>query len=393
MNIFEWLLGISILLILYTYLFYPLLLIFLSSIRQAVRDTSFVFKKDERRARDCDFPEITIVIAAFNEEQCIAERINNLLELDYPKEKLVFLIGSDGSTDKTNEILSQFDHPSLQIHCFEENRGKINVLNELVAQVTTPFCVFSDANTMFKKDALQYLVTHFESPQIGAVCGELHLIDPFSGDNKDSLYWKYEQVLKFHESRLNALLGANGAIYAIRTELYNPLPTDTIIDDFCIVMDIVEHGYVAVYAPEAQAIEEIAPDLSEESLRRVRIGAGNYQAMMRLSWLLNPLLGYRFFSYVSHKLLRWFVPHFMILALISNIVLATAMTQYQYLLILQILFYTIALFGLKRSKGNTSIMKAIQLITFFVSMNFSLLKGFLKFLNKNLSATWESTSR
>jgi len=393
MSLFEWIFGLSVLLICYTYLFYPLLLIFLSGIRQTIRDTSFVFKKDERRARVCDFPEITVVIAAFNEEKCIAERIQNLLELDYPKEKLVFLIGSDGSTDKTNEILKQFDHPSLQIHCFEENRGKINVLNELVTQVSTPYCVFSDANTMFKKDALQHLVTHFESPKIGAVCGELHLVDPFSGDNKDSLYWNYEQVLKFHESRLNALLGANGAIYAIRTELYNPLPTDTIIDDFCIVMDITKQGYVAVYAPEAQAIEEIAPDLAEESIRRVRIGAGNYQAMMRLSWLLNPLLGYRSFSYISHKILRWFVPHFMILALVSNIVLATTMTEYRYILILQVIFYIIALLGLKISKGNTPIMKVVQLLTFFVSMNFSLLKGFLRFLNKNLSATWESTSR
>lgn len=393
MSLFEWLFGLSVLLIFYTYLFYPLILIFLSGIRQTIRDTSFVFKKDDRRSRVCEYPEITVVIAAYNEEKCIAERINNLLDLDYPKDKLVFLIGSDGSTDKTNEILRQFDHPSLQIHCFEENRGKINVLNELVEQVSTPFCVFSDANTMFKKDALQYLVTHFESPKIGAVCGELHLVDPFSGDNKDSLYWNYEQVLKFHESRLNALLGANGAIYAIRTELYNPLPTDTIIDDFCIVMDIVRQGYVAVYAPEAQAIEEIAPDLAEESIRRVRIGAGNYQAMMRLSWLLNPLRGYRCFSYVSHKILRWFVPHFMVVALISNIVLAITMTQYRYLLILQVLFYIIALLGLKISKGNNSIMKVVQLLTFFVSMNFSLLRGFLKFLNKNLSATWESTTR
>lgn len=393
MILFEWLFYISVFLIFYTYLFYPLLLIFISSTKQAVKDTSFVFKKEDRRSRMCKFPEITVVIAAFNEEKCIADRINNLLALDYPKEKLTFLIASDGSTDKTNEIISEFDHPSLQIYCFDDNRGKINVLNELVSQVVTPFCVFSDANTMFEKDALQHLVTHFESENIGAVCGELHLIDPFSGDNKDNLYWKYEQALKFHESRLNALLGANGAIYAIRTETYIPLPADTIIDDFCIVMNIAKKGYSVLYAPAAKAVEEIAPDLSEESTRRVRIGAGNYQAMMRLGWLLNPFQGYRFFSYLSHKVLRWFVPHLMIIALICNTILAIDYDFYRYILLLQVIFYVMAVVGLNIKPRGGFMSQVLQLIAFFVSMNFSLLRGFLKFLNKNLSATWESTSR
>jgi cellulose synthase/poly-beta-1,6-N-acetylglucosamine synthase-like glycosyltransferase len=219
------------------------------------------------------------------------------------------------------------------------------------------------------------------------------LIDPFSGDNKDNLYWKYEQALKFHESRLNALLGANGAIYAIRTDMYIPLPTDTIIDDFCIVMNIAQKGYSVIYAPEAKAIEEIAPDLAEESSRRIRIGAGNYQAMMRLGWLLNPMEGYRFFSYVSHKVLRWFVPHLMVIILTLNAILATNEEFYRYLLLLQVIFYSAAIVGMKMKSGSGLIFKVLQLLAFFVSMNFSLLRGFIKFLNKNLSATWESTSR
>ena len=262
-----------------------------------------------------------------------------------------------------------------------------------MTKVSSPICVFSDANTMFEKGALQYLVSHFDTHDVGAVCGELHLIDPFSGDNKDNLYWKYEQTLKFHESRLNALLGANGAIYAIRTKYYVPLPTDTIIDDFCIVMNIAQMGHSVVYAPEAGAIEEIAPDLAEESSRRVRIGAGNYQAMMRLGWLLNPTKGYRFFSYFSHKILRWFVPHLMVLILALNIILATNVEFYRYVLLLQVIFYSAAIVGMKMKSGSGLIFKILQLLAFFVSMNFSLLRGFLKFLNKNLSATWESTSR
>ncbi|MBA6336414.1 glycosyltransferase family 2 protein [Colwellia sp. BRX8-7] len=389
----ESLLLLSIFLVFYTYLFYPIILMILSGARQIVKDTSFVLSKEERRTRSVELPEVTVIIAAYNEEKCIEDRIINLLNLNYPKDKLRFIIGSDGSTDNTNSILSKFDEPNLDIFCFDKNRGKINVLNELMTNVSSPICVFSDANTMFDKDALEHLVTHFESQKIGAVCGELHLIDPFSGDNKDNLYWKYEQALKFHESRLNALLGANGAIYAIRTDMYIPLPTDTIIDDFCIVMNIAQKGYSVIYAPEAKAIEEIAPDLAEESSRRIRIGAGNYQAMMRLGWLLNPMEGYRFFSYVSHKVLRWFVPHLMVIILTLNAILATNEEFYRYLLLLQVIFYSAAIVGMKMKSGSGLIFKVLQLLAFFVSMNFSLLRGFIKFLNKNLSATWESTSR
>ena len=393
MNTLELIFVFSVFIIFYTYVFYPLILISISGVIQVCKDTAFVFNKEERRTRFAKLPEVTVIIAAYNEEKCIEDRIHNLLALDYPSDKITFLIGSDGSSDKTNEILNTFNHPNLSIHCFEQNRGKINVLNDLMSKVVSPITIFSDANTMFNTDAIHHLVSHFETEKIGAVCGELHLIDPFSGDNKDNLYWKYEQTLKFHESRLNALLGANGAIYAIRTETYMPLPTNTIIDDFCIVMNIAQKGFSVIYAPEAKAIEEIAPDLAEESSRRVRIGAGNYQAMMRLGWLLNPLQGYRFFSYLSHQVLRWFVPHFMVLALICNLILAVEHELYRYALLLQTTFYLLAIVGLKIKSGNGIHIKLLQLIAFFVSMNFSLLRGFLKFLNKNLSATWESTSR
>jgi len=393
MIFFEFIFWLSIFLVFYTYLFYPIILIFLSGFHQIVKDTSFVLSKSERRTKTAELPEVTVIIAAYNEEQCIEARINNLLSLDYPKDKLRFIIGSDGSKDNTNSILEQFDEQNLDIFCFDENRGKINVLNELMTKVNSSICVFSDANTMFEKNALVHLVSHFESQDIGAVCGELHLIDPFSGDNKDNVYWKYEQALKFHESRLNALLGANGAIYAIRTDTYIPLPSDTIIDDFCIVMNIAQKGHTVIYAPEAKAIEEIAPDLAEESSRRVRIGAGNYQAMMRLGWLLNPMKGYRFFSYVSHKILRWFVPHLMVIVLILNVILAINDDFYRYVLFLQFIFYSAAIYGMKMKSGSGLIFKSFQLLAFFVSMNFSLLRGFIKFLNKNLSATWESTSR
>ena len=164
--------------------------------------------------------------------------MENLLTLDYPHEKLTFLIGSDGSSDKTAEILSQFNIDNLQVYIFDLNRGKMSVLNDLVDKAQDDFIIFSDANTHFQTDTVQQLTRHFNNKNIGGVCGELHLVDGDSGDNKDNVYWRYEQVLKFHESRLNALQGANGAIYAIRKSLFIPLPSNTIVDDFQIAMNV-----------------------------------------------------------------------------------------------------------------------------------------------------------
>jgi cellulose synthase/poly-beta-1,6-N-acetylglucosamine synthase-like glycosyltransferase len=394
LDVVEILFWLAVICILYTYLVYPVLLILFSSIHQAIKDTAYLTSKKNRRTQNVELPEITVVIAAYNEEKDIGNRITNLLSLDYPLDKLTILIGSDGSSDRTDQILDTFTDPRVVAVKFPENRGKINVLNDLILEVKTPITVFSDANTFFEPDALNRLMSDFENPKMGGVCGELHLFDPISGDNKDDLYWKYEQVLKFHESRLNAMLGANGAIYAIRTELYEPLPADTIVDDFCIFMNVAKQGYKLIYNPEAIAREEIAPSLSQESGRRVRIGAGNFQAMMRLKWMLNPFIGWRFFSYVSHKILRWFVPHFMLLALLTNVIMATQETIYQYLLFVHVSFYVVSFIGTKWSPSKKGkIVTLIKLITFFVSMNLSLGKGFIRFTTSRLSATWERTAR
>ncbi|MBU2979201.1 glycosyltransferase family 2 protein [Alteromonas sp. C1M14] len=395
MTFLVWLFWVSAGAIIFTYAVYPVLLILISSIAQAIRDTKFVLNKDSRRKASMALPDVTVIIAAYNEQKCIRQRIENLLSLDYPDDKLTIMIGSDGSQDDTNTILSEFaDHPRMKVFLFSENRGKINVLNDLLSRVETPFSVFSDANTFFQQDAITRLMADFRDDNVGAVCGELELVDPFSGNNKDSLYWKYEQVLKFHENRINAMLGANGAIYAIRTNLYTPLPSDTIIDDFCVFMNIAKQGYRLTYNPEARAIEEIAPNLAEEATRRIRIGAGNYQAMTRLLWALNPFTGWRFFSYFSHKILRWFVPHFMLICLISSAPLAFHSGFYFSLLAIQVVTYALFMYGQSsQHKSEGKVASVINLITFFVSMNISLGRGFILFMTSRLSATWERTAR
>lgn len=375
---------LSIALIIYSYLVYPLVLFLLSYFFQ--KKHNFIPNPSS------DLPEVAVLISAFNEESCIKERINNLLSLDYPHDRIKIYVGSDGSTDRTNEILSQFDDPRLFINLYLVNRGKANVLNELVSQVTQPIAIFSDANTNFELDAIKNLVRHFQDETVGAVCGELKLFTPIGVDNKDNVYWRYEQFLKNCESKLDALLGANGAIYAIRTDLYTPIPKNTIVDDFLIVMNVAKAKYRVIYDKFAIAHEEVAPNIVEEAKRRIRIGTGNYQAFTQLTWVLNPFIGWRFFSYFSHKVLRWFTPHLMILVFLSNIYLLGILT-YKIIFIIQLIGYTLAFWGKKQSNMGNKIPSIISFLTFFVSMNIALLKGFYNYAFKNVQGTWQRTPR
>tara|TARA_R110000744_G_scaffold328678_2_gene434245 strand:- start:333 stop:1505 length:1173 start_codon:yes stop_codon:yes gene_type:complete len=389
----ETLFWVSVAIIIYSYFIYPLALFTFSGINQAFSDTKYLWRKHQRRTFDAkDYPAVTIIIAAYNEESCIKARVENLLTLDYPKEKLTILIGSDGSSDLTAEILSAFNNDNLQVHIFTTNRGKMSVLNDLVEKASDELIIFSDANTHFKPDTIQQLARHFNNDKIGAVCGELHLVDGDTGDNKDNVYWRYEQILKFHESRLNALQGANGAIYAIRKSLFIPLPANTIVDDFQIAMNVAKQGFRLVYDPEAIAIEEIAPNLKEEEGRRVRIGLGNYQAFFKMPWALNPLLGWRFIAYVSHKVCRWFVPHLMLIALITNVMLLDS-AFYQVLLAAQLVFYFMAFYGIKRQAKGKKTSTLIALLAFFVAMNLALMRGFIKYFSSNVQGTWQRTTR
>lgn len=381
----EWIFWLSIALIVYSYAVYPFILRFIAKIFGSTQNHTELISSDE-------YPEVAVVIAAYNEEQEIKTRVDNLLEQDYPSDKLKIFIGSDGSTDKTNEILTSFNDERLNAHLFEQNRGKASVLNNLVSLVTQPFIVFSDANTNFEPDAIKRLVRHFDTTEVGAVCGELNLYKKEENDNKDNTYWRYEQFLKENESKVDALLGANGAIYAIRTELYQPIPPNTIVDDFLIVMNVAKEKHRIIYDKTALAHEEIAPNIAEETKRRVRIGTGNYQAFSKLLWALNPLIGWRFFSYVSHKVLRWFTPHFMVIAVISNILLL-GNPLYNGFFAIQLIAYYLAYWGKKESTLGNKVPVIVAFIAFFVAMNMALLKGFYRFSFKNVQGTWQRTSR
>ena len=362
---------------------------------QLVADNRYVLAKLQRRTQASgDLPKVAVVLAAFNEETVIEARLQNLLEQDYPQDKLHIYLGSDGSDDQTNELVKTFMQQSnvnnITFHDFTERRGKVSVLNELVEETNEEILVFSDANTNFEPDAISKLVRHFHAPNIGAVCGELELFDAVAGTNRDSLYWRYERLLKFHESRIGGLLGANGAIYAIKQELYQPLSTDTLIDDFAIVMQISDQKKDVIYDPEAIAKEEVAPAIEDEFRRRIRIGAGNYQALARFSHFMSPSYGIRSFTFISHKALRWLVPHCMLIALTSNFLLLGEAPIYNWIFAGQMVFYAIAAYT--HVNQNNSIPLS-NIIYFFVSMNTALGRGFIKFISGNVKGTWQRTAR
>ncbi|MCW7537514.1 glycosyltransferase family 2 protein [Aquabacterium sp. A7-Y] len=380
--------------VLYSYLVYPLVLFVLGAAVQGRRDAARVFRKTERRAtlKQGELPRVAIVISAFNEERHIGERIANLLALDYPADRWCGYIGSDGSRDATGSILSACDDSRIRAFVFEQNRGKANVLNDLVSRTQEELIVFSDANTFFEPGALRRLVAPFQDPGVGGVSGELRLAGS-AGDNQDSLYWRIEQFLKFFEARIGGLLGANGAIYAIRRAAWKPLRPDTICDDFCVAMNVAAAGQRLVYEPSAWA-EEATPDaIGEEYRRRVRIGIGNFQALCRHpEYLLRTSPGTAF-AYLSHKVLRWIAPHLLLLALLGSAWLGLDSMAWRVFALLQLLGYLGAAGLFAASVKGLRLPGLLRLPAFLFALNWAFLVASLRYASGRYSGSWRRSSR
>jgi len=409
--------------LLYTWIGYPLLLVLLTSVRiryhlfplghawkkaDAEKNDDFEFKSEEAPRPGADFPSISVIVAAHNEEKCISGRIENLLEIDFPPKKLTIRIGVDGSEDRTAEIAMHWMERSSNVKTFvfPERRGKVAVLKDLVAISKEEILVFTDANTVFKKDAMTQLMRHFKDQRIGGVCGKLS----FRGDEKEGLYWQWETKLKAMESDLDSCLGANGAIYAIRRNLFwLGIPNNAIVDDFVIGMKVREQGFRMVYEPRALA-EEDYPTADQEWVRRVRIGSGDYQALGLCRRCLSPNHGVFAWMFWSHKVLRWFTPHLLIamviLAVVSSAIaisLGTANSpvsgqSFCITLVLPLLIFlsaTVARFLRRFLSINMKrkIFKPLDLCDYFLSMQMALFFGFLRFCRGNLRGHWNRTSR
>jgi cellulose synthase/poly-beta-1,6-N-acetylglucosamine synthase-like glycosyltransferase len=341
---------------------------------------------------DQDLPFVSLLIAAHNEADVIQHRIENALEQDYPSEKMEIIIASDGSSDATPELARQYAHRGVHVQDYQMRRGKAAVLNSAQKEARGKIIILSDANTFTDRGAFRSLVRWFSDSSIGVVCGRLILTDPRSGKNADGMYWKYETMLKRMESRLGALLGSNGAIYAIRSELFPEIQQGTIVDDFVIPLKArLETGCRIIYDASAVARESTAADIRGEFRRRVRIGAGDWQAITMLWPLLDPRRGWIAFTFFSHKVLRWLGPFFLLAAILFNLMLAGS-RFYAGVGLAHIGGYLLALLGAAAPKG-TFAWKPLRLVSMFVSMNIALLLGFFRFLKGPGGGMWKPTQR
>jgi len=367
---------VSATVIIWSYAIYPLLLALVPTQRQ------------KQPLDPPDWQAVSVLISVYNEEKHIVTRIENLLALDYPGDKLEILIGSDGSTDRTNELVRTFPDARVKLHAFEQRGGKPSVLNRLVPQARGELLVFSDANAMFAPDALRKLVRHFGDVQIGGVCGRLVLHGDDS-ETDEGPYWKLETYLKARESALDSCLGANGAVYAIRKSYWPTIPDNTFVDDFVIGMRVREGGHRVIYDTEAVATEELPQSVGHEMTRRIRIGAGDFQALFLCWRSLLPWRGFYSIAFWSHKVLRWFAPFLMIAALVANIALLPH-PLFAVLLALQLAFYCLALFGAFIRRRKIVVFSAPY---YFVTINLALLFGFFRFITGTQQAAWKRTAR
>jgi cellulose synthase/poly-beta-1,6-N-acetylglucosamine synthase-like glycosyltransferase len=350
-----------------------------------------------RRARppavtDADLPTVSLLIAAYNEELDIEARLLNALALDYPRDRFEIVIASDGSTDRTNEIVRRYAPQGVRLLAYPANRGKTTVLNESVPQLRGEIVLLSDANTDMARDVARRLAAWFQQPDVGVVCGRLVLSDPRTGRNVDGMYWKYETFLKKCESRLGALLGSNGAIYAIRKRLFPIVRPGTLIDDFVIPLDAKrQSGCRIVYDARAVAEEETPPSMRAEFRRRIRIGAGGFQSIGMLWQLLSPTYGWVALTFFFHKILRWTCPFFMLGALGAALPLIGD-PEYAVLVGAQLGFYALAVLGNWLPAGPRW-LRYLRLPTMFVSMNAALFLGFFRWLLRPQTGTWTRTDR
>ena len=382
MSVAGTLFFLSVASILYTYALYPALLIAFGPRRT---DSA----RPEPR-EDSALPAVTVVLSAFNEEDCIGARIENLLAQDYPADKLHVLVGSDGSADQTAAIVRPYVGERVQLLDFKENRGKATVLNDLVAASRTEILVFTDANTDFADDAVRRLAAWFQDSAVVAVSGELKITAGGEAAG-EGLYWRVEQQLKRIEGAIGGLLGANGAIYALRRDVYEPLPPDTVCDDFVIVMNAAMTGNRVVYDESAVAFEE-ASDVAGEYKRRIRIGVGNYRALFRHPQYFSQSSAARLFTYVSHKVLRWLVPLFMIVAVLSAGVMRHESAFFALAFWGQLLFYA-AIYLAYRTREQTRWPGIVTSVVHIVVLNVAFAHGFWRFLVGPNKGTWARTER
>lgn len=378
----EVLIVILLIVMFYAYFGYPLSLLFFS-----------LFSNNKIKKDDNFLPEVSLLIAAYNEEDSIAEKIKNSLELDYPKDKLEIVVVSDGSTDRTDEIVKSYESQGIRLFRVEGRVGKTEARNQAVLAMTREIIVFSDATAVYEKDVIKKLVRNFADSTVGMVSGNL----TYFSSNQSSmglatkLYWNYEKTIKKAQSKLYTLTGAVGCINAFRRKLYHVLPPN-IIEDFTEPLMIVAQDYRIAYEEEAVSYERTTQKPSQEFHMRVRVIRGGMKgfiyAFKRLTFKKHSFVLFQLFG---HKVLRWLMPIFLILLFIVNLLsfIMNSNVAADALMIAQFVCYTIAILGMLW-KPPGLFGKVFSIPTYFVIINAASLKALYLTLTKDLEATWET---
>lgn len=394
MEVLEIVFWVSLFIIFYSYLGYGILLFLIIKVRR-VLGLSKEFKGNE------DYePEVTLFVSAFNEKDFLDQKVNNSKSLNYPQEKVTQIWVTDGSDDGTPELLRNYD--GVEVYHRDERAGKIAAMNRGMEFVDTPIVIFSDANTDLGKDSIKEIVRLFRNPKVGCVSGEKRIYAK-DADNAagagEGMYWKYESQLKKWDAELYSVVGAAGELFAIRTELWQEVEKDTLLDDFMISLRVAMSGYTIQYNPEAYAIETASANVKEELKRKIRISAGGIQSVVRLRSLLNFFsYGTLSFQYISHRVLRWtLTPLLLLLIIPMNFVLAQNEGLFNFGLFSvlfwgQVLFYAAALLGWFLENRQIR-LKILFIPYYFFIMNLSVFLGFGRYLKGNQSVKWERAKR
>ncbi|MEI7662604.1 MAG: glycosyltransferase family 2 protein [Bacteroidota bacterium] len=384
---------ILLFIVFYAYIGYGVLLFILVKIKR-------LFIKHNENSNPGYEPEVTLFIAAYNEKDFVAEKIKNSLSLEYPKEKLHMVWVTDGSDDGTPDVLKQYE--GVEVYHLPQRSGKIGAMNRGMKFVKTPIVVFCDANTMLGHESIRRIVRLFSDPRVGCVSGEKRIYskekDSAAGAG-EGLYWKYESKLKKWDAELYSVVGAAGELFAIRTELFQEVERDTLLDDFIISLRVAQKGYTIQYDPEAYAIETASANVKEELKRKIRISAGGIQSVIRLRSLLNFFkYGTLSFQYISHRVLRWtLAPLSLLFMIIIGLILAleegiTHPGFYSILFWLQVLFYLSALLGWYLENKAIRV-KLLFVPYYFFIMNLSVFLGLKRYLKGSQSVNWERAKR
>ncbi len=369
----------SIATLIYVFFAYPLILVTLGSII-----------RKPHVSREPQHLKVSLIISAYNEESVIKDKLENSLSLDYPRDQFEILVISDASTDQTDAIVESYASKGVVLKRMPVRKGKTDGLNDVVPFVNGDILVFSDANTLYAADAIRKLARNFADPTVGCVTGDsryINFTESQVGRNENS-YWSYERLLKTRESQLGSTVGSDGAIFAIRKNLYTALESED-INDFVTPLQIVSRGYRCVFEPEAICYESTMAHYDQEFRRKVRVVNRSWNALFRVKQLLNPFrYGWFSIQLISHKLLRWLTPFFLLLMLTSSFFLSFSNNIYFVLLLGQFFFAALSLVGLASQRFGIA-TRWLSFPYYFMIVNSAAAVGIIKSLLGQKIQMWE----